>query len=1005
MVRRTSHNTSYSTGVTRPSGFYNAVVKAVGTGDNPTVSVTIPRIGLNNIYENVPVIGNTPVVGDNIHVGFIEGSSSAPVAISVRNNTVYFSDSAPDVALVGDLWHRLSDGNLFVYYNDGDTLQWVELVNGMGVTVAVDPPDDPSNLDLWLNLTTSVLSVYYDDGTSSQWLKVGPSAAYTLPLTDGSSGQVLKTDGLGNVSWQVDAGASASPSGVDGAIQFSAGGLFGSDENNLFWDDANNRLGVGTNTPSVELEVDGSIVATHIEAEFDGPSIVAIKNTSGSTIPKGSPVYATGSVGASGAVEVSAARADNAGNMPALGVTNTELNHNDLGHAVVLGVIRGMNTSSFSIGATLYVAPTGGLTDVKPVATATHLIQNIGKVIRADQSTGEILVSGSGRTNDVPNSFSTSGNVSVGGDLDVAGNITLSGSINSGAAGADGSVQFASSGALASDNANFYWDDTNNRLGLGTSSPAELLHVVTASGAAYLRQDNGTATTYLGPDSANTGSFGTSTTHDVRFLTDNTERVRIDSSGNVGIGTTSPTAHSAQVLHLNGSGTSAALKVTNSTTGATNDDGLDIAVSGDVAYIIQREAADLQFHTAGTQRMVIDSSGNVGIGETAPHRPLVVNDYSASASSFPVHVANGVDGGGGVLNQEAGIWFSTGSSTATTRGAYISAKNTNGGGNAHDLIFATSANTSFPAERMRIDKEGNVGIGTSSPTYQLSLYNPSLGTTIGDEKAAIRVHTTTANDDFLDIKKRRWAASSSWQSSEWRIQATVDSTKMGYISFNNPNYGLSFGTTDVERMTIQQSGAVTVTSSQNNAAGSVFKVINTYTNDGHVVMNITHGNATPSSSGGWIRFDDVSGNQHGLLQGDGGGINLFSASDQRIKTAIVDADKDASVAVIKALQVRDFMWDEDGDGLKDEPGHGFIAQEVAQVLPSAAPGDPEGMEPCWRCEACTAEENAELSDEELLAVCITPKIKVMCLSMERMIPDLVAALQNALARIEALEAN
>ena len=46
-----------------------------------------------------------------------------------------------------------------------------------------------------------------------------------------------------------------SPSGVSGAIQFSNGSAFASDASNLFWDDTNNYLGIGTNTPSVQLEV------------------------------------------------------------------------------------------------------------------------------------------------------------------------------------------------------------------------------------------------------------------------------------------------------------------------------------------------------------------------------------------------------------------------------------------------------------------------------------------------------------------------------------------------------------------------------------------------------------------------------------------------------------------------------------------------------------------------------------------------------------------------------
>jgi hypothetical protein len=50
----------------------------------------------------------------------------------------------------------------------------------------------------------------------------------------------------------------ATPSGVAGAIQFSNGSAFASDATNLFWDDTNNRLGIGTNTPNSLLNVIGT---------------------------------------------------------------------------------------------------------------------------------------------------------------------------------------------------------------------------------------------------------------------------------------------------------------------------------------------------------------------------------------------------------------------------------------------------------------------------------------------------------------------------------------------------------------------------------------------------------------------------------------------------------------------------------------------------------------------------------------------------------------------------
>jgi hypothetical protein len=61
--------------------------------------------------------------------------------------------------------------------------------------------------------------------------------------------------GSGNIS------VVASPSGVSGAIQFSNGSAFASDATNFFWDDTNNRLGIGTNAPTRQVELLGSVAS------------------------------------------------------------------------------------------------------------------------------------------------------------------------------------------------------------------------------------------------------------------------------------------------------------------------------------------------------------------------------------------------------------------------------------------------------------------------------------------------------------------------------------------------------------------------------------------------------------------------------------------------------------------------------------------------------------------------------------------------------------------------
>lgn len=160
-------------------------------------------------------------------------------------------------------------------------------------------------------------------------------------------------------------------------------------------------------TGSNNFTFDGTDIVTlaetgHLTGRLLGPVLVPIKNTSGVSIAKGTPVYATGSVGASGEVEVAACDASNSAKMPSIGLADSTLGINGQGHAVVFGVLKQLDTSGYSPNGTVFVAAGGGLTGTKPTG-ANDLIQNIGRVVRVQASTGEVLVSAIGRSNDVPN--------------------------------------------------------------------------------------------------------------------------------------------------------------------------------------------------------------------------------------------------------------------------------------------------------------------------------------------------------------------------------------------------------------------------------------------------------------------------------------------------------------------------------------------------------------------------------------------------------------------------
>ena len=159
-------------------------------------------------------------------------------------------------------------------------------------------------------------------------------------------------------------------------------------------------------------------------------------------------------------------------------------------------------------------------------------------------------------------------------------------------------------------------DSTNNRVGIGEPSPSFKLDV----NGTILAQDEVFADQYRLLDSGGTWrpvlgissddiviKTGTTTgTRSILFETENTERLRIDSSGNVGIGISSP----ADELHVNSTSANVNFRLTRDTNTGCRVSGSD--GSATPAFIVETIASG-----TATERMRIDSSGNVLVGKTS----------------------------------------------------------------------------------------------------------------------------------------------------------------------------------------------------------------------------------------------------------------------------------------------------------------------------------------------------------------------------------------------------
>ena len=245
-------------------------------------------------------------------------------------------------------------------------------------------------------------------------------------------------------------------------------------------------------------------------------------------------------------------------------------------------------------------------------------------------------------------------------------------------------------GNLTVDTNTLFVDSANNRVGIGTASSLVRdlnINGTAANSKAFVRfSHDGLASTGLdvGYSSAGYASIYNAENTAMVFSTNASEAMRIDSSGNVGIGTSSPSA----LLHLDGTTPSIYLQPSADTEVAAIRfrNAANSNTQGMIEY--NNSENSMSFRTNGvSDRVFIDSSGNVGIGIASPANTVHV--YTANNAILRLEETNGY-----LALQQSGV------------NSYIN--NTASGG---QLIFRNGASQT---ERMRIDSSGNVGIGLSS---------------------------------------------------------------------------------------------------------------------------------------------------------------------------------------------------------------------------------------------------------------------------------------------------
>tara|TARA_R100000081_G_scaffold27925_2_gene12579 strand:+ start:12480 stop:14960 length:2481 start_codon:yes stop_codon:yes gene_type:complete len=548
----------------------------------------------------------------------------------------------------------------------------------------------------------------------------------------------------------------------------------------------------------------------------------------------------------------------------------------------------------------------------------------------------------------------------------------------------------------------------NGDVGIGTTNPDSKLHLegaATVDARVTLEQTTANLKAEIQQGSA---GFALSAIGNQSLLlqTNGLERLRIDSSGNVGIGTADP----KRKLHISEN----PVIVLSDTTGDESEIPHHRAILNNL-NLLNFGKYNSTF-TSFDSHLVIDSDGDVGIGTANPQAPLHISKTHSDAfdgiDNFIILAASEKPGQDLVRDDGVGILFKIPVSTETQSvGARIAAvrEGTTDSNSSTDLVFQVSNNDQVLDEAMRIDRDGNVGIGTKNPNYRLDVREATNGAYAarilnnGGDSYGLLVKTssgTSENFPILDLENVSSNVFRVQSNGNVGIGASVPgnllelrtangSGRMAEISVysdgtNNSatssiflgqsltrraeitairtgsgnSHELAFSTNagaaaPVEAMRIDSAGNVGIGTTVANTIVSATTAINAFA----FIKNVGYGTFTSNSSGPGLYINKTNastsqstdyinfrnkGTKVGGIEYDGTDVQLVQTSDARLKENIQDSE--SGLSLVNNFKVRSFDWVE---SKRQSKKFGFVAQEMHEVFEDAVKvgGEDENEDP------------------------------------------------------------
>jgi hypothetical protein len=572
----------------------------------------------------------------------------------------------------------------------------------------------------------------------------------------------------------------------------------------------------------------------------------------------------------------------------------------------------------------------------------------------------------------------------------------------------------SATGDLTVDTNTLYVDSTNNRIGVGTSSPAAKLHsFVSSSGAAavggvnlagffeaatvasiQLSSGTGSSAYLFMGDAADVDAFrlqagdgftqisASGASDYMRFDTGGfTERMRISSAGNVGIGTSSPSAK----LTVNGDS-----EINSLTIGRGAGNNINNTAVGYHALLNNSTAAN---NTAvGVNALLNNTTG--GYNTAVGNSPLLSN----TTASFNTAVGNGAllsntTGGQNTAVGNAALQNNTTAVNNTAVGLNALLNNTTASNNTAvgtgALVTNTTgaSNTATGREALRNNTTGgnNIAVGYQSLYSNttganntavgfLSLYSNTTGTQNNATGREALYNNTTGNYNdsvgYQSLYSNTTGASNTAAGNQSLYSNTTGTANIavGYRSLYSNTTGNYNNATGREALSNNTTGGQNTTtgyqSLSNNTTGAANTVCGFLAGDIITTGNrnvIIGGQSDPSAEDG---NDQIvvgysltgKGNDTAYVGGINGAYNeknvttWETTSDERIKKNI--KDNNAGLDILSQIQVRNFEY-RTPDEITNLPSHaaiekdgvqlGVIAQEIQKVLPECVSENSTGV--------------------------------------------------------------